>query len=141
MGVRLIPLASSGSPCNVQHPVIGRVTSAPVSDRRGDYVRMILTPEAEADLDGYAAVLCREPWPSGARVPDAAVISGIDLSHLEDEDVVKIERRGSVRTVYRRRTIHCLRPIAATATASCVPSRRGRSMTRGASPKCFALLT
>ena len=82
--------------------VIGRITHAPVVQPRDEYVLVCSQHDAES-AEGYAAVLCAEPLPSTVRLP---AVHSIETGHLSDGDIVGIDRRGYVRTLYRQQSPH-----------------------------------
>jgi His-Xaa-Ser system radical SAM maturase HxsC len=95
----VIRLATVGRACGIRDNVMGRVTLVPLSPAfRRDSVRVVQeSPIKDESYDGYAAVIAKESVPGAARS-----VSGCDIGHLADGDVVQIDARGQVRTLYRR---------------------------------------
>lgn len=96
----MIPLERRGRPVGVREPIIGRLSlsSLPV-DQRNDVVRVLPLGTASESLDGYLAVLTADDVspPFGG-----AIVTNCSSDHLESGDVVSIDARGVVRTLYRR---------------------------------------
>lgn len=83
--------------------VIARVTRDAVSvPERGDHVFVCEAPPD--DVGGYAAVLCDGIIETP--LIGLPVIDSVRTEHLRDGDVVGIDRRGYVRTLYRRASLH-----------------------------------
>lgn len=100
----MIPLLFRGTPVNISDQIIARVTSVPRDIDRSDHALLLRDGRDLTDLRGYAAILSALPLQEFA-VSGPAVF-GLDLSHLEDEDVVGIDTRGFVRSLYRRQSLH-----------------------------------
>jgi His-Xaa-Ser system radical SAM maturase HxsC len=102
----VIPLGFHGTATGVDHAVIGRVTHTPLLQSRADHVLVLSQSAGEHDLSGYAAVLCGETWPDEASLAGIPLVADLDLSHIHDDDVVRVEPRGYVRSLYRRNSPH-----------------------------------
>src|SRR5438046_2619123 len=94
----MIPLSTHGKPNHVRDLIIGRVSRAPVANNREDYVLLLDQQAYEADIDGYAAVLSERPLSVAFATP---LVYDVPTSHLSPGDVVSINSRGHVRTLYR----------------------------------------
>ena len=96
----MIPLSATGAARGVTRDLLGRVSILPVSEsERRDVVRVFADRVNEESLDGYVAVLT----PAAASdTRGAPAVLGCPTGHLEQGDVVSIDRRGYVRTLYRR---------------------------------------
>ena len=103
----MIRLSCRGEASRVHgEELLGRVTRTP-RDRgsRLDYV--LVSSGRPSDAAGYVAVLCAQPLTAtDAATLQAPVVHGVSNDHLEDGDVVTIQRDGHVRTLYRRRSRH-----------------------------------
>jgi His-Xaa-Ser system radical SAM maturase HxsC len=99
-------LGAAGTPGRTwDATVLGRITRAPVpEDERPDSVLLLESQNGcvARDLKNYAGVICTPRLPTdltrGLPVP---VVSGVDVSHLHDGDVVGMTRTGYIRTLYR----------------------------------------
>jgi His-Xaa-Ser system radical SAM maturase HxsC len=96
----------------LSHTVLGKVTSVQKDwEARGDYVLVAEAPQAEMDLEGYAAVLIHGPLMSDQ---EAIFLSGgstivhsvSSIDHLEEGDVVAVQPSGYIRTLYRVSSPH-----------------------------------
>src|SRR6185436_10627878 len=67
-----------------------------------DHVRVLRSPVADQDLCGYAAVLSDAPA-AGRTMP---LVHSVSVEHLQSGDVVALDPRGHVRTLYRRASAH-----------------------------------
>ena len=86
-------------------PIIGRITTEGVPLlERGDHVLLVRSARDIGDAAGYPAVLCAEP--ADERDVDVPTVVAVDVDHLEDGDVVRIEPKGYVRTLYRKNSPH-----------------------------------
>jgi His-Xaa-Ser system radical SAM maturase HxsC len=83
--------------------IMGRVTLAGTSEAdRRDHI-LICDPEGARSACGYAAVLCNGDAPEFTQVP---LVHSVRVDHLSVDDVVSIDPRGYVRTLYRRTSPH-----------------------------------
>jgi His-Xaa-Ser system radical SAM maturase HxsC len=97
----MIPLHAYGVAQGVSDAVLGRVTFADVAtELRRDYIRAVVNT-AEHDLSGYVGALAAAPIQ--AELPTVHTVA---LEHLHSGDVVCFDRRGHVRTLYRRSSAH-----------------------------------
>jgi His-Xaa-Ser system radical SAM maturase HxsC len=95
----MIPLSAHGKAVNVGPLVIGKITRSPVFSNREDYVLAVDELSQGADTAGYGALLAQAPVTVDA--PPEPFIHDVPLGHLNDGDVVSVDRRGHVRTLYR----------------------------------------
>lgn len=105
----MIPLGAYGKPSpRVRQTVIGRVTLEPMpAAERRDYVLILDRPVPDADIQGYAALLCPSLLP--AEIVDSIpvpIIYKISTAHLSAGDVVSLNEHGYVRTLYRPASRH-----------------------------------
>ena len=102
----MIPLTANGTPHRVSERLVGKIRPANEAESPSS-VRMVREWDEGIDLTGVMAVLCEQPIKpeclSGVRVP---IVHGLRLDHLAEGDVVKLEPRGHVRTLYRRASKH-----------------------------------
>lgn len=95
----MIPLNTQGNAENIRSLVIGKITHTALAPRdRADYVLAVQNLPVTADLLGYAAVLSQARMTSSLPYP---LVHDLPLAHLNEGDVVSIDTRGHVRTVYR----------------------------------------
>lgn len=102
----MIQLAARGTALGLSRRVIGRVTRTPLpSELRGDHV--FVGNELPPSLQGYAGIV------TGAARSDVAaaaltvpIIAEVGVGHLETGDVVSLDARGEIRTLYRRNSNH-----------------------------------
>jgi His-Xaa-Ser system radical SAM maturase HxsC len=102
----MIPLSHYGRAHEIQSPIVGKILSSP---EPGWASRINALPkwDESVNLDGYQALLCEQPLPDGAinRLP-VPTIDAVSLAHLAEGDVVSLDQRGHVRTLYRRNSPH-----------------------------------
>jgi His-Xaa-Ser system radical SAM maturase HxsC len=102
----MIPLSAYGKPHRVSESVLGKI----LSDKNPDWpsrIRIIPRWDASQDLAGVAAVLCAEAVePERVEHVTTPIVHGLNLDHLAEGDVVSIDLRGHVRTLYRRASRH-----------------------------------
>jgi hypothetical protein len=81
--------------------IIARVTSTPVRDEdKGDHA-LVAEGGVCGTATGYAAFLCRD------RLTEASpAVHSVALDHLNDGDVIAVDGRGYIRTLYRRDSPH-----------------------------------
>src|SRR5262245_24069643 len=100
-------LVTAGVPLNLNHAVVGIVSTQPVMDlsRRSKSV-LVSANLGGLDLNGYRAVLTTaEVGSSSVSVP--ALHKVRDIDHLKDGFIVALEpTSGFVRTVYRPHSQH-----------------------------------
>ena len=98
----MIRLATGGVPCDLHETILGRVALVPLpAQERAAAIRVLQQPpSADEDFHGYAALLT--PAHSLVPVQGVPTVNQCDVAHLAHGDVVSIDRRGSVRTLYRR---------------------------------------
>jgi His-Xaa-Ser system radical SAM maturase HxsC len=95
----MIPLSTHGKAENIRSLVIGKITRTPVAPRdRADHVLAIDNTSAAFDSQGYAAVLSQG---RATHLPTSPLVHDLSIAHLNEGDVVTIDARGYVRTVYR----------------------------------------
>lgn len=96
----MIPLSATGLARGVTNDLLGKVSLAPLpASERRNVVRVFADRIDAEPLDGYVAVVT----PAGAAVTSGTpAVFGCRTNHLETGDVVSIDRRGYVRTLYRR---------------------------------------
>ena len=102
----MIPLTATGTPHRITERLLGKIR--PANDAGApSTVRMIPAWYDGIDLTGVTAVLCEQPIePARLARVSAPVVHGLSLSHLAEGDVVKLDPRGHVRTLYRRASRH-----------------------------------
>src|SRR5579862_1253832 len=99
----MIPLNARGTPYRFNEAILGKVITSVsgTHDPRG----VLAVSNWSSDLLNAAvqAVLCAEPL-SADRLSEIHVpaVHGVAVSHLADGDVVRMNPRGDVRTLYRR---------------------------------------
>lgn len=105
----MIPLNVRGTPsASFEDAVVGRVTFDPalVPDR-GDHVLVVQDLSRITEWRGFAGVICGPrvdgSWMSSVSSP---IVSDVEVSHLAAGDVISADRRGFVRTLYRRESLH-----------------------------------
>lgn len=99
----MIPLGVYGRAQNLTRSVMGRVTFEDVDPSvRADHVRVVAGERAE-NMEGYAALLSESCLPPGLSVP---FVQQVQTGHLRSGDVVSLDERGYVRTLYRRGSPH-----------------------------------
>lgn len=100
----MITLGVYGKAANIEQSVLGRVTFEDV-DRpvRGDHVRVLPILDDE-DVSAYAGILVRGPA-RAARL-EIPIIHTVAVDHLQSGDVISLDARGYVRTLYRRGSPH-----------------------------------
>jgi His-Xaa-Ser system radical SAM maturase HxsC len=81
--------------------IIARVTRTPVRDDEKRDHALICGTDSASSAAGYAAVLCSE-----SVAGPAPAVHSLTLDHLNDGDVIAIDARGYVRTLYRRQSPH-----------------------------------
>ena len=96
----MIPLSAHGKSHKVTEPIIGKIASS----EAGWSHRIQLREGWDGPTcDGFDAVLCEQLVPptilSGLNTP---VVHGFSTAHLAEGDVVRLDDRGHVRTLYRR---------------------------------------
>jgi His-Xaa-Ser system radical SAM maturase HxsC len=86
--------------------VIGRITTNPglPCERRQDSI-LLTRPGEPISTDGFAAVLLPQES-TGIALRSPVAHSFRDLDYLADGDIVSIDPRGSIRTLYRRSSPH-----------------------------------
>jgi His-Xaa-Ser system radical SAM maturase HxsC len=96
----VIPLSATGLARGVTNDLLGRVSLVPLPEsERRNVVRVLVDRIDGEPLDGYIAVVT----PGGATNTNGTpAVFGCRTNHLETGDVVSINRRGYVRTLYRR---------------------------------------
>jgi His-Xaa-Ser system radical SAM maturase HxsC len=95
----MIPLSTNGKAENIRSLIIGKITREPLArDRRGDYVLAVDNISTGFDSAGYAAVLSQG---RATKLLTSPLVHDLPVAHLSDGDVVSIDARGHVRTVYR----------------------------------------
>jgi His-Xaa-Ser system radical SAM maturase HxsC len=99
----MIPLSAYGKAEGIRQSIIGRVTFEDMEPKvRGDHVRVLRTLDGDEDLSGYAGLLVEAP----AFSPALPLVHSLAVGHLQAGDVVALEQRGHVRTLYRRASPH-----------------------------------
>jgi His-Xaa-Ser system radical SAM maturase HxsC len=95
----MIPLSTHGKTENIRSLIIGKITHTPLArDQRGDYVLAVDNTSTGFDSEGYAAVLSQA---RATRPLTSPLVHDLPVAHFSDGDVVSIDARGYVRTVYR----------------------------------------
>lgn len=105
----MIPLGAHGNPSrDFREAIVGRVTFTPVQMAvRRDHVLVLTALSDTASLSEYAGVLINgHSTPEMLASIPAPAVHGISTDHLCDGDVVSLDGRGYVRTLYRRRSLH-----------------------------------
>lgn len=99
----MITLGVNGTPEGLGQDLIGRVSLSPVpAELRLDAIRVVAALDGTEDLRGYVAVISEEGGPRSLSVP---LVHGVPIAHLEDRDIVQINRRGYIRTVIRHQSV------------------------------------
>lgn len=99
----MIPLSVYGKAEEIAEPALGRVTfEGTDASVRGDHIYALRSLHSDLDVDGYAALLVQQPTPP-CGVP---LVHTVSIDHLESGDVVSLDSRGYVRTLYRRTSQH-----------------------------------
>ena len=98
-------LRAQGKATGLASPVVGRITTRNVEpNERTDSILLWRDFPSYEDLGGYLAVLTPENASIEIDAPLVHSVPGLD--HLADGDVVAIDPRGFVRTLYRRGSPH-----------------------------------
>lgn len=96
----VIPLSATGLARGVTADLLGKVSLSPLpATERRNVVRVFAEHVGAEQLGGYVAVLSPGSAISTNGTP---AVFGCRTSHLETGDIVSIDRRGHVRTLYRR---------------------------------------
>ena len=103
----MIPLSTYGRAHNVGKPIVGKIiTGSDVGQWHARVLRM-QSWVPDVDLSPFNAVLCADAVPVDAlRQAPVPVIHSVNLDYLAEGDVVAIDSRGHVRTLYRRASRH-----------------------------------
>src|SRR5438128_12496952 len=102
----MIPLGVYGKALNCEQSVLGRITFEDVDESvRGDHVRVFSALNRE-DVRGYAAILVCEAVPDGGVGMPIPIVHTVTIDYLRCGDVVSLDSRGYVRTLYRRGSPH-----------------------------------
>jgi His-Xaa-Ser system radical SAM maturase HxsC len=102
----MIPLTGNGRPHGVSGRLLGKIRS---TEERGSpkSIRMVPEWDHSLDLTGVLAVLCEQPLePQRLASIPVPVVHSLSLDHLAEGDVVVLDPRGHVRTLYRRASRH-----------------------------------
>jgi His-Xaa-Ser system radical SAM maturase HxsC len=102
----MIPLSAHGTPHHLRNRVLGKIVSD-VDTTWPRRVRIVQRWDDVVDWSIFDAILCEEPLAS-ARVQHVTtpVVHGLNLGHLGEGDVVSVDPKGHVRTLYRRESHH-----------------------------------
>jgi His-Xaa-Ser system radical SAM maturase HxsC len=108
----LIDLTTYGRPINVRKPVVGRISKGECNDPalRGELILCCSEgSKAGGDLSGYRALVTTKAWknlthPLPAELP--ILHTTLSISHLQDGDVVVLQPRGLLRTLFRPESEH-----------------------------------
>src|SRR4051812_33709447 len=93
-------LTTGGAPQNLTQPIVGRLTTAPISDRAN---AILLAQEPTGEFDGYAGVIT----PRGELRASCPGVTGVrEIDHFRDGDVVGIGVNGHIRTLHRPDSPH-----------------------------------
>jgi His-Xaa-Ser system radical SAM maturase HxsC len=96
-------LSTRGQAVNISEPVVGTITTSAISERSTS-ILLADGQDATGDSNGYRGILTRgrvaEP---GHR---AIVHSVRETDHLADGDIVAMDPRGAVRTLFRPASVH-----------------------------------
>jgi His-Xaa-Ser system radical SAM maturase HxsC len=100
----MIPLSAYGKAHRVGSPVVGKIlTGADVGEWPSRVLKAKTWAEVERRNDKFNAILCQEPVSSEAlRRIDLPLIHSVNLEYVQEGDVVSVDQRGHVRTLYRR---------------------------------------
>jgi His-Xaa-Ser system radical SAM maturase HxsC len=99
----MIPLSVYGRAEEIGEPALGRVTfEGTDTSVRGDHVYALRSLHSGLDVEGYAGLLVQQPTPP-CGVP---LVHTVSIDHLEGGDVVSLDSKGYVRTLYRRASEH-----------------------------------
>jgi His-Xaa-Ser system radical SAM maturase HxsC len=103
----MIPLGAHGKVYQLHQPVIGRITRRAVESAKDDHVRLLSDVGDHEDLRGYAGLLLTAALPEKTHALNGVpTIHSVGGEHLDDGDVVSLDTRGYVRTLYRRASPH-----------------------------------
>jgi His-Xaa-Ser system radical SAM maturase HxsC len=105
----MIPLSAYGKvSTGIQTTLIGRVTREVIpAEARADYVLIVDVVDQSDDLAGYAAVLIASRVSCDVQADlQVPCVQLVQTDHLASGDVVAINCRGHVRTLYRRSSRH-----------------------------------
>ena len=96
----MIPLSAHGKAHRLSEPIIGKIAST----EAGWSHRIQLREEWDGgSSNGFDAVLCQQLIsPSVLSALNTPVVHGLSTAHLAEGDVVRLDERGHVRTLYRR---------------------------------------
>jgi His-Xaa-Ser system radical SAM maturase HxsC len=108
----LIDLTTYGRPINLREPVIGRISKGLCNEPalRGELILCCSEgSKAWGDLSGYRALVTTKAWknltyPLPAELP--VLHTTLSISHLQDGDVVVLQPRGLLRTLFRPESEH-----------------------------------
>jgi hypothetical protein len=96
----MIPLSATGLPRGITQDLLGKISLVPLPEsERAHAVRVFADRVHKEPLDGYVAVLTPAAAVDTSGTP---AVFGCPTTHLDQGDVVSIDRRGHVRTLYRR---------------------------------------
>src|SRR5438105_12700199 len=96
----MIPLSAHGKAHRLSEPIIGKIASL----ETGWSHRIQRRQEWDGDSVGdFEAILCEQVIsPAILSELNTPVVHGVSTAHLAEGDVVRLDGRGHVRTLYRR---------------------------------------
>lgn len=101
-------LSTRGEAANITAPIVGRITTRPVTDRTDAVLLTQLQHLGSTALSGYRGIITPrrvdDPLLVGVRGPIVHTTRHVD--HLRDGDIVVLDSHGGVRTLYRPDSVH-----------------------------------
>jgi His-Xaa-Ser system radical SAM maturase HxsC len=96
----MIPLSAHGKSHRITEPIIGKIAS---SEAGWSHRIQLCDQWHGGSMEGFDALLCEQVLSSTvlSRL-STPVVHGLSIGHLAEGDVVRVDERGHVRTLYRR---------------------------------------
>jgi len=94
----MITLKTRGKPCNIDRPIVGRVTRNILNQNQG-YIFLSNEETLPGDYEWKAVLTCNNVSNSFENLPQ--VFNIITLEHLKENDIVVINEDGVINTLYR----------------------------------------
>jgi His-Xaa-Ser system radical SAM maturase HxsC len=99
----MIPLSTYGNAHGITSPIIGKIVSSTEGGPWHSRVFRSTNYREALDARGFEAVICRDFVPAELLpTSPAPLIHGVNTDYLAEGDVVSLDERGHVRTLYRR---------------------------------------
>lgn len=95
-------LTTAGVASNINDHVVGRITTRPTADRS----ESIIVTTVLTDLDGYRGIITTNQSGALSTTGVPTIHAVRETEHLHDGDIVTMDRRGLVRTLYFRGSAH-----------------------------------